>query len=88
MLLPVALWLLAGLLSARENPANSFPGSPWPAALLTLAPIALSQGDVIAMGSLWNRTAAWLLIAVVLGLALVVRSRVPDGARRGDRRPS
>ena len=89
MLLPLALWLLAGLLFARENRARSFVGSPWPAALLTLAPIALSRGDVIEMGNVLNLTAAWLLIAVVLGLALLARSRAfPGGSRRGNRRPS
>ena len=44
MLLPLAVWLLLGLLFPKENPARSFIGSPWPAALLTLAPLALRRG--------------------------------------------
>src|SRR5688572_24323206 len=44
MLVPVALWLLAGLLFLKESAARSFVGSPWPAALVTLAPLALSRG--------------------------------------------
>ncbi len=79
MLLPLALWLLAGLFSSKESPARSFVGSPWPAALMTLGPVALSRGDVIGMGDVWNVTAACLLIAVVLGLALLSGSRALPG---------
>ena len=75
-LLPLALWLLAGLLFPKENPARSFVGSPWPAALMTLPPLALSRGDLIGMATTLNIAAASLLIAMVLGLALLARSRV------------
>ena len=75
LLAPLALWLLAGLLFPKENPARSFVGSPWPAALMTLAPLALSRGDMIGMGNTLNLTAASLLTAMVLGLALLARWR-------------
>ena len=75
-LLPLALWLSAGLLSSKDDPARAFVGSPWPAALITLAPLVLSRGDVIRMGNTLNVAAASLLIAMVLGLAQLARSRV------------
>jgi arylsulfatase A-like enzyme len=75
MLVPVALWLLAGLLFLKESPARSFVGSPWPAALVTLAPLALSRGDVINFGEVGNTVAAWLVIGIVALKAVLAQRR-------------
>jgi hypothetical protein len=80
LLLPLAAWLMGGIFSKRADAARMFVGSPWPAVLMIVGPIALSRGDVVRMGDAGNLTAACLLIATVLGLGLL--ARVHRGPRR------
>ena len=90
LLVPLALWLLAGLLFPKENPARSFVGSPWPAALMTLAPLALSRGDVIGMGRHVerHRRQSAHRHGPRSGAAGALARTFPGGLRRGNRKPS
>jgi arylsulfatase A-like enzyme len=75
LLLPVALWLLTGLLFDDEDPARAFVGSPWPAAILTLVPVFVSRGEVVRLGQPGNTIAAACIAVLVLGLPRFTRSR-------------
>jgi arylsulfatase A-like enzyme len=74
LLPPFALWLLCGLLFPEDR-ARSFAGSPWPAAIVTLAPISVSRDLMAESGSLVSGAVASGIVAVVVALALLSRSR-------------
>jgi arylsulfatase A-like enzyme len=74
LLLPVALWLLTGLLVDADDPVRAFVGSPWPAAVLTLVPTVVSSGDAVGLGQPGNTIAAAGIVALVLGLPRLARS--------------
>ena len=87
LLPPFALWLLCGLLFPEDR-ARNFAGSPWPAAIVTLAPISVSQ-DLMAQsgsGSLVSGAVAGGIVAVVVALALLSRSR-PSLSRLASGKP-
>ena len=74
LLIPVAVWLLAGLLFDDEDPVRAFVGSAWPAVMLTLVPIVVSRGEIVRLGQPWNTTVAACIAAIVLGLPHLRRS--------------
>jgi arylsulfatase A-like enzyme len=62
---PLAAWLLLGLRSVAADPVRAVVGSPWPAALLTLVPLGLSEGIAIRVRNL-------LILASVVAVAGIV----------------
>ncbi|MEP7361656.1 MAG: sulfatase-like hydrolase/transferase [Acidobacteriota bacterium] len=73
--IPIAAWLLFGLLSDRADPARDFLGSPWPTAIILLVPVWLSREMMIDRGLYMRLAASGSVVAVVLVLALLARSK-------------
>jgi arylsulfatase A-like enzyme len=75
LILPLALWLLAGAITRRPDPSRVLLSSPWAAAILTLTPVWLSR-ELMRSATLPARLAvSGGIVAALLGLALLARSR-------------
>jgi arylsulfatase A-like enzyme len=73
--IPIAIWLLAGLVSDRENRARSFLASPWAITIILLAPVWLSRELMIGSGLTARLAASGGVVMAVLLLALLSRTR-------------
>jgi arylsulfatase A-like enzyme len=70
-----ALWLFCGLLFDEEDKARTVAGSPWPAAIVTLAPVSIAFA-LMAGSSAWLRHAvAGGIYILVLAISLLARRR-------------
>lgn len=72
---PFALWLLCGLLFEKEDKARTVAGSPWPAAIVTLAPLSLCWDLMDGFPVIPTNLLAGTIAAGVLSAALLARKR-------------
>lgn len=75
LLLPYALWLLCGLLFAEADNARSVAGSPWLAAIVTLAPHSVFADLMDDSMALSTNLVAASIIAMVLAVSMLARRR-------------